>query len=142
VAAVLKNLLVNVRTHAPGSAVRLWVTAHGETVRIVCSDDGPGFDPEVAARAFERGFRGHASQGSGLGLHGARQLMREQGGDLELGLPSPGATLVLTLPAAPARPQVPALRLVPAQRTSSPAPSSEADHVETHLDMLHLGTRS
>jgi signal transduction histidine kinase len=146
VAAVLKNLLSNARTHAAGSTVRLQVagvvTAHGDAVRITCSDDGAGFDPDVAARCFERGFRGRTSPGSGLGLHGARQLMREQGGELELGAPSPGATLVLTLPLAPARPQTPNLRLVPAQRTSSSRPIAQLDQLNPGLAPKHLGVRS
>ena len=142
VAAVLKNLLVNARTHAAGSTVRLRVTVEAGTVRIVCSDDGPGFDPECAARAFERGFRGRTSPGSGLGLHAARQLMREQDGELELGAPSPGATLVLTLPLAPSRPQVPTLRLVPAQRTSSPEPASRSDRPDRGHDAQRLEMRS
>lgn len=143
VAAVLKNLLVNARTHAPGCAVLLRITADAEKVRILCSDDGPGFETQVAARAFERGFRGRTSPGSGLGLHAAQQLMREQSGDLRLGAPARGASLVLTLPAAPSSPRVPALRLVPAQRTSSPGPVPSLVHEPgAGLDRGRVGASS
>lgn len=98
--AVLKNLLVNVQAHAPGSLVLLAVTADTDVVRITCADDGPGVRPQDAARVFERGFRGRGSQGSGLGLYAARQLMQEQGGELVLVPSTRGATFVLTLPRA------------------------------------------
>ena len=98
--AVLKNLLVNVQAHAAGSLVRLTVTADTGGVRITCADDGPGVRPQDAGRVFERGFRGHGSQGSGLGLYAARQLMEEQGGELVLVPSTRGATFVLTLPRA------------------------------------------
>ncbi|MET0997117.1 MAG: HAMP domain-containing sensor histidine kinase, partial [Marmoricola sp.] len=118
--AVLKNLLVNAQTHAAGSQVRFRVVSDDESVTITCSDDGPGLRPDVAERAFERGFHTDTSPGSGLGLHGARELMREQGGDLVLDHTVPGATFVLTLRRAPARTRhlrpvrVPEQRLSPA----------------------------
>jgi signal transduction histidine kinase len=128
-AAVLKNLLVNVQTHAPGSLVRFRVVSDHETVTITCSDDGPGLRPEVAQQAFERGFHGNASPGSGLGLHGARELMRDQGGELALDSTARGATFVLTLRRAPAR----ALHLrpirVPDQRALRAAPMQDPAHV-------------
>ncbi len=126
VAAVLRNVLVNARTHAAGSSVEIRVAVHAGVVRVVCCDDGPGISPEIADHAFERGIRGGTSPGSGLGLYGARALMREQGGDLELGSPAPGATLVLSLPAASAPSVQPVLRLVPAQRRpAEAAPDAE-----------------
>ena len=113
--AVLRNLLVNAQTHAPGSRVKIGVSADPDTVTITCSDDGPGLSAADAGRVFERGYRGPASPGSGLGLYAARELMREQGGDITLAPLRSGATFLLTLPAAqlPQR-LVPPIR-VPAQ---------------------------
>ncbi|WP_231389038.1 HAMP domain-containing sensor histidine kinase [Marmoricola sp. URHB0036] len=121
-AAVLKNLLVNAQTHAPGSQVRFAVTSDEGIVTITCADDGPGLSPEEACRAFDRGFRGRASNGSGLGLHGARELMLEQGGDLVLDPTGTGATFVTTLPhvAVSTRPRQ-AVR-VPTQRVHAAGP--------------------
>ena len=121
-AVVLKNLLVNAETHAPGSQVRIRVVSDEHTVTVTCADDGPGLDAQDAARAFERGFRGCSSPGSGLGLHGARELMREQGGELTLAPSAVGATFVLTL----RRADVAAVRrqrsvVVPAQRARQAA---------------------
>lgn len=116
VVAVLKNLLVNSCRHAPGSSVELSVDALDGKIRIVYADNGPGLDELTAAHAFERGYRGPASQGSGLGLHDARELMRAQGGAVELAQDpgTCGARFVLTLP-APA----PAFGRVPSQRSVS-----------------------
>ena len=127
--AALKNLLANARAHAPGSLVQLSVEQVGDQVRITCSDDGPGVPADVRPHAFERGVRGQASPGSGLGLYAARQLLLEQGGDLVLGRPGQarsgpghsgqGTVLVLTLPSVdPLVAGVSTLR-VPAQRTRS-----------------------
>lgn len=127
-AAVLKNLLVNAQTHAPGSRVRFRVVCDEETVTITCADDGPGLQPDVAWRAFERGFRGSSSPGSGLGLHAARELMREQHGELALDPSAPGARFVLTLPRAITRPLHLRPVLVPAQRALHVTPRQGPAH--------------
>jgi signal transduction histidine kinase len=115
VVVALKNLLVNADRHAPGSPVDLVVEQGAGEVRIVCRDRGPGVDPETTVGIFERGVRGPASTGSGLGLHEARILMRSQDGDLVLEPHAPGACFVATLPAAdvsapPWPPRIPAQR--------------------------------
>ncbi|PSO54210.1 MAG: hypothetical protein BRC31_02070, partial [Actinobacteria bacterium QS_5_72_10] len=103
VVGVLRNLLVNARTHAPRATV--WVTAaldNGEVV-VRVGDDGPGLSAEDLARAFERGHRGQSAQrpGSGIGLHVARTLAERDGGSLTAdSVPGQGATFELRLPAA------------------------------------------
>lgn len=115
----LKNLLVNADRHGHGTPVEL-VVEHGPLqVRIICRDHGPGLDSRTVGRAFDRGFRGPNSTGSGLGLHEARALMRAQGGDLVLDPEGPGACFVATLPAVALGRQ--ASPGVPTQRTDSSA---------------------
>ncbi len=114
-AAALKNIVVNAQTHAPGSRVNIRVTSDDDTVTIACSDDGPGLHSGDTAHVFERGYRRSSSPGSGLGLYAARELIREQGGDLRLGPSQPGATFLITLPAVPAGVGSRAIR-VPGQR--------------------------
>jgi signal transduction histidine kinase len=128
--AVLKNLLVNAQTHAPGSPVHLRVVPGAETVSIVCSDEGPGLSLWDAPRVFDRGFRGRRSQGSGLGLHGARELMREQGGELSLDTSTAGATFVVTLPRAATTVRRPYPVRVPAQRALAPSPTHTTPTLE------------
>jgi signal transduction histidine kinase len=139
-AAVLKNLLVNVETHAPGSRIAIAVTSDEDKVTITLSDDGPGLTRRDAAHAFERGYRGRTSPGSGLGLFAARELMREQGGDLDLGEPRPGATFHLTLLAAPAEPPAGFPLRIPAQRTLSPSPGApaQAPALQAHVSRAVL----
>ncbi len=97
-ATVLQNLLVNAHEHAPGAPVSVAVRTTGAVVHVTVSDDGPGIPSEAADTAFERGFRGTDSRGSGLGLSIARTLVRQQGGELELGQAGTGASFVLSLP--------------------------------------------
>jgi signal transduction histidine kinase len=97
-ATVLQNLLVNAHEHAPGARVSVAVRTTGPAVHVTVSDDGPGIPFEAADTAFERGFRGADSRGSGLGLAIARTLVRQQGGELELGQAGTGASFVLALP--------------------------------------------
>lgn len=97
---IVHVLLTNAARHAPGSEVRvtLFQTPVGAGVRIV--DDGPGVPAELASRLFDRGVRGPDSPGHGLGLHVARKLAREMGGELSLEPSLGGATFELTLPVA------------------------------------------
>ena len=115
--AVLRHLLANVQIHAAGSKVDIRVTTSNGRAAILFSDDGPGLSAADARRAFDRGYRGPASPGSGLGLWGARELMRQRGGDLALVEDGPGATFLLTLPASAEAPPALPVR-VPAQRTT------------------------
>ena len=118
---VLKNLLANARAHATGSAVHLEVTTSGQRVVVTCSDGGPGIAPDVQGRVFERGVHRPGSPGSGLGLHAARELVRQQGGDLVVASSDAGATFSMLLPRHPtlrARPA--AAPRVPRQRVQDP----------------------
>jgi signal transduction histidine kinase len=97
-AEVVNILLENAGRHGRG-AVRLDLSASGEDVELVCSDDGPGIAEEVRGGLFTSGATGPDSPGQGLGLAIARRLMSERGGSLELlDCPEPGATFVARLP--------------------------------------------
>jgi signal transduction histidine kinase len=89
-AQILVALLDNVRKHAASSPVEVRVGMRDDTVRLSLVDRGPGIDPAVCDRMFERGVRGAESAGSGLGLYVARRLMEEQRGTINV-TTSPGA---------------------------------------------------
>lgn len=97
-ATVLQNLLVNAAAHAPDSPVTVQLGTGDGLVEVAVSDRGPGLTEDEAARLFERGVRGAASNGSGLGLYVARTLMRKHGGDVELRSRVGGACFVVVLP--------------------------------------------
>lgn len=110
-AQVVANLLANARIHTPeGTEVTLRVTApapeagrEDSAVRLSVTDNGPGMDPELADRAFDRFVRGdktrsRASGGTGLGLAITRAIVEAHGGQVTL-TTAPGRTTVeLTLP--------------------------------------------
>lgn len=110
-ATVVSALLVNARTHAPGSPVLLHATRHGDEVRLRVEDAGPGIPLHLREAVFERGERGQAAApGTGLGLYTARRLAQAMGGTLHAeSRAHGGAAFVLTLPAAASR--------IPHQRT-------------------------
>lgn len=105
VLGILRNLLVNARTHASGSEVRISAHAGDGGVELRVADDGPGLGPEELDRVFERGERGPGAErrpGSGLGLHVARRLAERNDGTLTADSePGRGARFVLRLPSAP-----------------------------------------
>ncbi|MCL2590772.1 MAG: ATP-binding protein [Betaproteobacteria bacterium] len=61
------------------------LTAHGEGdwVLLSCQDNGPGFPPEVLARAFEPYFTTKA-KGTGLGLAMIKKIVTEHGGEVKI----------------------------------------------------------
>ena len=117
---VLDNLLGNARAHTPaGTTVRVRVDevrtgpgavpepvegSAGGSVRLTVADDGPGLPAALQDTVFERFARGETSRsreggGTGLGLAIARAVVEAHGGMIEVA-PGPGATFMVTLPAA------------------------------------------
>jgi signal transduction histidine kinase len=105
---IVGNLLANARLHTPpGTPVHVTVRAAGERVRLEVADEGPGLEPDVAARVFERFFRGdpartRASGGSGLGLSIVAAVVEAHGGRVSVDTaPGAGTRFVVDLPLAP-----------------------------------------
>ena len=89
---VVTNLLTNASKYTPaGTTITVTGSADGFTVH----DDGPGFSPELAPRAFERFTRGDAARtragGAGLGLSLVEAIVAAHGGTVALAS-SPGDT--------------------------------------------------
>jgi two-component system OmpR family sensor kinase len=99
---VLVNLLANAAKYAPsGSAIRVHVLPHPESVELQVIDQGPGIPEEEQATVFERFRRGHgvAASGVGLGLYIAQAYVQAMGG--QIGVRSAlghGATFWVRLP--------------------------------------------
>lgn len=100
--------------------VRIEVRRVGDTVRVRVGDDGPGFDPAVGERLFDRfaSAPARAADGAdplgatagadgeqpryGLGLALVREVLTRHRGTAEwVDAPGPGAVVELRLPAAP-----------------------------------------
>ena len=77
--------------------------AHGAACELEVSDQGDGFAPDFAERAFERFARGDLARtrdGTGLGLSIVRAIAEAHGGRAEI-VPGAGATVRLWLPDGP-----------------------------------------
>jgi signal transduction histidine kinase len=86
----LRNLLANaLRYSPPGSPVVLRVSDSDEPLALVLDviDRGPGIQPDLLPRLFERGTRGRHPSGRashGLGLYIVRRALELHGGRAEL----------------------------------------------------------
>ena len=83
---VMANLLANVRMHTPDrTPARVVVRRDGSHAVFEVADDGPGLEPEVARRIFDRFYRADASRagngGSGLGLAIVAGIVQAHGGE-------------------------------------------------------------
>ena len=91
---------------AGGGTVRIGARRAGGDTLIEIADTGPGLPAEVRDHLFEAfagGGRGDGT-GTGLGLAIARDLMRNQGGDIDLERSGPAGTVFrLRLPDPPDR---------------------------------------
>ncbi|HEX2701336.1 MAG TPA: HAMP domain-containing sensor histidine kinase [Acidimicrobiales bacterium] len=109
---VVANLLANVRAHTPaGTPVRVTVGTDGVQARIDVADQGPGLEPEVAAKVFERFFRADKSRarargGSGLGLSIVAAIAEAHGGRAVVSsVVGKGSTFSVLLPVAASPPE-------------------------------------
>jgi two-component system OmpR family sensor kinase len=95
----LGNLVDNALRHGEGEIVlRSRPTPQG--VELDVSDEGTGFAPDIAGRAFERFARGDGARtrgGTGLGLSIVRAIAEAHGGGTRL-MPGPGTTVRVWLP--------------------------------------------
>jgi signal transduction histidine kinase len=104
------NLIDNACKFTPrGGRVAVKVEASDNRVWISVEDDGPGLAQGERSRAFERFYRGEAMRGAtdgfGLGLPMAREIIEALGGDLRLeDRPSGGTIAKVELPHVGARP--------------------------------------
>ncbi len=105
---VIAHLVDNACKYGPRSGtVRLrTIRVDDASVAIEVIDEGPGIDPGLRDRAFERFWRGdplnrHGASGTGLGLHVAKLLVEAMGGTIafdDLQGARPGACVRVTLP--------------------------------------------
>lgn len=108
---VLSALVDNAIKYTPAGKVSVSMTVSGsgdrdeQVLEIAVTDTGPGIDPKEKTRLFNPFVRGSAgeacSEGAGLGLWGARQLLEDVGGTLlHENLPDGGSRFEVKLSAS------------------------------------------
>jgi NtrC-family two-component system sensor histidine kinase KinB len=105
IAHVFSNLLSNaLKFSVSGSSVSLSVEVDGESVRFAVQDQGPGIPVEQLAHVFDKFFRGDSTgrtEGAGLGLAIAKEIVEAHGGRIWVdSKPGQGSVFSFTLRAA------------------------------------------
>ena len=102
---VFLNLLVNA-IHAVGEQGTIWIDTYREEGELVVRirDDGCGISPEHLERVFDPFFTTKpVGEGTGLGLSISYEIIRSEGGELEVeSVEGRGTTLCVRLPRADA----------------------------------------
>ncbi len=99
IALAFENLLRNSAQHAGNLPnVEIMLSASGNSLEILFSDDGPGIDPELKNDLFERGATA-GGQGKGLGLYLTKSIIESVNGSIELvENKNPGCCFLIRLP--------------------------------------------
>lgn len=97
---VVSNLLENELVHLPvGCRLSIRLHSCNGSAELVIEDNGPGFPPDIANRAFERFVKGKHSPGHGLGLAFVDAVVRAHNGVASIsGRPGGGAIVTVSLP--------------------------------------------
>jgi signal transduction histidine kinase len=89
---IVQESLTNAARHAEPQLIEVEVAQVEHELRLVISDDGKGFDPDIP--------------GSGFGLTGMRERVSLVGGTLEVVSSSAGTTISVVVPTATAARQI------------------------------------
>lgn len=96
------NLVSNALEHTPaGTTVQLRTRSSDETAIVEVADDGPGIEPELRERIFDRFVRGAGDRGgsTGLGLAIVQAVARAHGGGVQVfGRADGGTIFTVALP--------------------------------------------
>ncbi len=87
------NLLENAVQHTPpGTTITAATRSDGHIATVSVEDDGPGIDPALEGKVFDRFVRGagDGGRGSGLGLAIVRAVVQSHGGAVMLQHPESG----------------------------------------------------
>lgn len=88
--SMVDNLVENATKYSPpASVVTVRLAREGSEAVLTVTDQGPGIDPALRARVFDRFFRtpDQTQTGSGLGLAIVKSVVEKHGGQIALGAP-------------------------------------------------------
>lgn len=101
---LIMALSTNALDHARTTVI-INISSTSSSATVTVSDDGPGFDPEIAATAFERFASGrseHRAEGAtrhyGLGLAIVAEITHRHGGTVRIDPTDSGGAVVCTFP--------------------------------------------
>lgn len=96
---VLENLIANALRHTPpGGKIQVRCAAQGTRALVSVSDTGAGISPDDLAHIFDRFYKSRDSNGMGLGLAIAKNLVAMHGGEISAqSAPGQGTTVQFTL---------------------------------------------
>jgi signal transduction histidine kinase len=104
---VIVNIIDNAIKYTEKGRITVTVTQEGEEALFQVTDTGRGMTGEEMVKLFHKFIRGGGAQrvhteGSGLGLYVAKQIVREHHGDISADSPGlgKGSTFVMRLPIA------------------------------------------
>ena len=83
---VLHNVITNAQdalVEVPDARITIAVARDGPRARLTVHDNGPGFPPQILARAFEP-YVTTKSRGTGLGLAIVKKIVDDHGGEIRL----------------------------------------------------------
>ncbi len=141
---VVTNLLSNAVKYTSSGQVGITLRSTGTAAELTVADTGPGIAQDQQSRVFDRFYRGNgtrAEQGSGIGLAIVADLVRVNGGHIDLSsTPGEGTTVTLTLPlnAVPINRSTDGL---PRQQTASDGQRPKVLVVEDDADLRGYLTR-
>ncbi len=121
---ILHNLVGNAIKFTAEGFVRVHARVKADHIEVRVTDSGMGIDPAHQERIFEAfeqadGSITRSHSGTGLGLAITRQLLRLQGGDIDVdSQPGAGCTFIFTLPLAKVQ-QATAVNTAPALRQTA-----------------------
>jgi two-component system, NtrC family, sensor kinase len=101
---VFINLINNARqaieAHQPEGWIKVTTAKHGDTVRVIIQDNGPGISQENLSKIFDPFFTTkEVGKGTGLGLSLCYGIIKEHGGTITpRSRPGQGATFLIDLP--------------------------------------------
>lgn len=96
---VVRNILANALWHTETGGAYIDYGKDGDDFTVTVSDTGKGIPEEEVPKIFQRFYKGEGSEGIGLGLSIAREILELMGGSITVeSAPGKGATFRITLP--------------------------------------------